>query len=50
MHKSSTFFPQAAKPSSWQGCVETLADPYKGRIPSPIVLNDQEQDLFPNLI
>jgi hypothetical protein len=42
MHNSPTFLPQAAKPSSWQGCVETLADPYKGRIPLPSVPNYQD--------
>jgi hypothetical protein len=29
MHSSPTFLSRGAKPSSWQGCVETLADPYK---------------------
>ncbi len=32
-------------PSSWQGCVESLADPYKGRIPLPSVPYYQDQDL-----
>jgi hypothetical protein len=27
MNNSTTVLPQAAKPSSWQGCAETLADP-----------------------
>jgi hypothetical protein len=31
-------------------CVETLADPYKGRIPLPSVPNDQDQDLSHHLI
>ncbi len=50
MHNSPTFLPWAAKPSSWQGCVETLADPYKGRIPLPSVPTYQEQDLSRHLI
>ncbi len=50
MHNSPTFLPWAAKPSSWQGCVETLADPYKGRIPLPSVPNYQEQALSCHLI
>jgi hypothetical protein len=33
MNNSPTVLPQAAKPSSWQGCADTLADPYKGKIP-----------------
>jgi hypothetical protein len=33
MNNSPTVLSQAAKPSSWQGCAETLADPYKGKIP-----------------
>jgi hypothetical protein len=45
MHNSPLFLPQAAKHCSWQGCVETLADPYKGRIPLTSVPNNQEQDL-----
>jgi hypothetical protein len=48
--QSLTLLPHAAKPSSWQGCVETLADPYKGRIPLPSVPNYQEQDLSRHLI
>ncbi len=32
MNNSPTVLPQAAKPSSWWGCAETLADPYKGKI------------------
>ncbi len=32
MNNSPTVLPQAAKPSSQQGCAETLADPYKGKI------------------
>jgi hypothetical protein len=32
MNNSPTVLPQAAKPSSWQGCAETLAEPYKGKI------------------
>ena len=42
MHNSPTFLPQAAKPSSQQGCGETLAAPYKGRIPLHSVPNYQE--------
>ncbi len=33
MNNSPTVLSQAAKPSSRQGCVETLADPYNGKIP-----------------
>ncbi len=33
MNNSPTVLPQAAKPNSWQGCAETVADPYKGKIP-----------------
>jgi hypothetical protein len=33
MNNSPTILPQAEKPSSWRGCAETLADPYKGKIP-----------------
>ena len=33
MNNSPTVLPQAAKPSSWRGCTETVADPYKGKIP-----------------
>jgi hypothetical protein len=33
MNNSPTVLPQAAKPSSWQGCAETLAKPYKAKIP-----------------
>jgi hypothetical protein len=33
MNNSPTVLPQAAKSSFWQGCAETLADPYKGKIP-----------------
>ncbi len=50
MHNSPSFLPWAAKPSSWPGCVETLADPYKGRIPLPSVPNYRDQDLFHHLI
>ncbi len=50
MHNSPTFLPQAAKPSSWQGCAETLADPYNGRIFLPSVPNYQEQGLYHHLI
>jgi hypothetical protein len=50
MHNSPTFLPPAAKPSSWQGCFETLADPYKGRIPLHSVPNYQEQYLSRHLI
>ncbi len=32
MNNSPTVLPRAAKPSSWRGCAETLADPYKGKI------------------
>ncbi len=39
IENSPAFFPWAAKPSSWQGCLETLADPYKGRNPLPRVPN-----------
>jgi hypothetical protein len=50
MHNSPTFLPRAAKPSSQQGCVETLADPYKRRIPLPSVPNYQDRDLSRHLI
>jgi hypothetical protein len=43
MHNFPTFLPQAAKPSSWQGCVETLADQYNGRIPLPSVPNYRDE-------
>ncbi len=33
MNNSPTVLPQAAKPSSWRGCAETLADLYNGKIP-----------------
>jgi hypothetical protein len=33
MNNFPTVLPLAAKPSSWQGCTETLADPYKGKVP-----------------
>ena len=42
MNDSPTVLPRAAKPSSRQGCTETLADPYKGKTPLPRVLNYQE--------
>ena len=42
MNNSPTVLPRAAKPSSWQGCAETLADPYKGKTPLPRVPNYQE--------
>jgi hypothetical protein len=42
MNNSPTVLPQAAKPRSWQGCAETLADPYKGEIPSARVNAFQE--------
>ena len=42
MDNSLSFLPRAANPSSWQGCVETLADPYKGRVPLPSVPNYQD--------
>jgi hypothetical protein len=42
MNNSPTVLPQAAKPSSWRGCAETLADPYKGKTPLPRVPNYQE--------
>jgi hypothetical protein len=32
MNNSPTLLPRTAKPSSWQGCPETLADHYKGKI------------------
>jgi hypothetical protein len=32
-NNSPTVLPQAAKSSSWQGCTEIPADPYKGEIP-----------------
>ena len=37
MNNSPTVLPRAAKPSSRQGCAETLADPYKGKTPLPRV-------------
>jgi hypothetical protein len=33
MNNSPIVSPQAAKPRSWQGFAETLADPYKEKIP-----------------
>ncbi len=43
MNNSPTVLPRAAKPSSWRGCAETLADPaYKGKIPLPRVNSFQE--------
>ncbi len=42
MNNSPTVLPQAAKPSSWRGCAETLADPNKGKIPLPRVNLFQE--------
>ncbi len=33
MNNSPTVLPWVAKPSSWQGCAETLADAYKVKIP-----------------
>jgi hypothetical protein len=42
MNNSPTVLPQAAKPCSWQGCAETLADPYKGKVPLPRVKSFQE--------
>ncbi len=50
VHNSPTFLPQAEKPSPWRGCVETLADPYKGRIPLHSVPNYQDQDISCHLI
>ncbi len=50
MYNSPTFLPRAAKPSSRWGCVDTLADPYKGRIPLPSGPNYQEHDLSRHLI
>ncbi len=32
MTNSPAILPRAAKPSSWQGCAETLADLYKWKI------------------
>jgi hypothetical protein len=42
MNNSPTVLPRAAKPSSQQGCAETLADSYKGKTPLPRVPNYQE--------
>jgi hypothetical protein len=42
MNNSPTVLPRAEKPSSWQGCAETLADPYKGKTPLPRVPNYRE--------
>jgi hypothetical protein len=42
MNYSPTVLPRAAKPSSWQECAETLADPYKAKIPLPRVNSFQE--------
>ncbi len=50
MDISPAFIPWAAKPSSQWGCVETLADSYKGRIPLHSVPNHQERDLSRHLI
>ncbi len=50
MDSSPTFLPWAAKPSSRQGCVKTLADPYKGRIPLTSVPKCQDWDFSCHLI
>ena len=50
MSNLPTILPRAAKPSSWQGCVETLGDPYRGKTPLPSVPNYREQDLSRHLI
>jgi hypothetical protein len=50
MNNSPTILPRAARPSSWQGCVETLGDPYRGKTPLPSVPNYREQDLYRHLI
>jgi hypothetical protein len=42
MNNSPTVLPRAAKPSSRQGCAETLADLYKGKTPLPRVPNYRE--------
>jgi hypothetical protein len=42
MDNSPTVPPRAAKPSSRQGCAETLADPNMGKTPLPRVPNYQE--------
>ncbi len=42
MNTSPSYLPRATKPSSWQGCVETLADPYKGRVSLPSIPNYQD--------
>jgi hypothetical protein len=42
MDNSPTFLCRAVNPRSWRGCVETLADSYKGRIPLPSVPNYQD--------
>ncbi len=50
MNNSPTILPRAARPSSWQGCVETLGDPYRSKTPLPSVPNYQEPDLSHHLI
>ena len=42
MNNSPTVLPRAAKPSTQRGCAETLADPYKGKIPLHRVNSFQE--------
>ncbi len=50
MNNFPTDLPWAAKPSSWQGCAKTLADPYKGKIHLARVNTFQEQFAFCNVI
>jgi hypothetical protein len=42
MNNSPTVLPRAAKPSFWQGCAKTMADPYKGEISLTSVNKFQE--------
>jgi hypothetical protein len=46
MNNSPTMLPRAARPSSWQECVETLGDPYRSKNPLPSVPNYREPDLI----
>jgi hypothetical protein len=50
MNNSPTILSRAATHSSWQGCIETLGDPYRGKTPLPSVPNYRERDLSPHLI
>jgi hypothetical protein len=50
MNNLPTIHPEAARPSSQRGCVETLGDPYRSKTPLPSVPNYQEPDLSCHLI